>query len=655
MWIDNDPRLSAADVIVNPNVPILLKEESVPVDGVYKMFQFADARRLVTKTGLNVASVCSYILLRVRHVNNADPYIRTVFPDVACAAFRRASRIYSGIMKLPQTPPVEVRRWLIEELKAGVPRNYMGKSIFGLQSKLFCFIFKFFEVPSSLKYYNADICNAQPSLLYTSSDITDEQRSQLRILGDIHHHRERVISDLMRGLNVRVKPALCRGNIKVLIVAAMGQMSFQTFLEESERSLSAGPRNDAYTNAIEMYNFIREDAVAYSTFLEIIFPDACEWIRHNRSNFVGSLIRRYSNILERRLVDRECARDQTFRDEGRMPIDGQKSVLGNEHDGWGVLAKNLEMPRNVIVAHGSGEITIVYTPQPATVQSLCQNVNEYLQEHGYSVILSMEPARLLPAQHFIILMRNCITYFRDGRARAQDSQVTTLLSALLEGMATATSTEIEVFDTGRLYVSKRSSGNDALTRLVRDLLKTFFGRRRQTSWREDTLFFEPIAPAGSDAYINARTSNVLNHLSAVNLGPRDWDSDDKLLCRDGWYYDYVAQSWFRNTLRTRLFRVCGKTRSQLDDLTDMPQALRDLIATFWAAVGNFEVTSGVSVGNESEIDDSSVRNAFELVMAHDQTQWFKVQYLQQLHSDIKIYYTNFVCMNEYQILKLLKQ
>ena len=41
MWIDNDPRLSAEDVIVNPNVPILLKEESVPVDGVYKMFQFA--------------------------------------------------------------------------------------------------------------------------------------------------------------------------------------------------------------------------------------------------------------------------------------------------------------------------------------------------------------------------------------------------------------------------------------------------------------------------------------------------------------------------------------------------------------------------------------------------------------------------------------
>jgi hypothetical protein len=72
-------------------------------------------------------------------------------------------------MKLGTVPPLDVHDWLEAELRDGVPRNLMGKSIFGLDHKIYRYLFRVFDLSGELRLYNEDIINAQATILCSSA------------------------------------------------------------------------------------------------------------------------------------------------------------------------------------------------------------------------------------------------------------------------------------------------------------------------------------------------------------------------------------------------------------------------------------------------------------------------------------------------------
>ena len=93
---------------------------------------------------------------------------------------------------------------------------------------------------------------------------------------------------------------------------------------------------------------------------------------------------------------------------------------------------------------------------------------------------------------------------------------------------------------------------------------------------------------------------MLKNLSQVTRAPRDATAKHKLLCKDGWYWDYGLKAWVQNSIDARLWRVAGKTRAQLDDRELVPDDLRELIATFWAEVGRYEQAGGKNINDDDE-------------------------------------------------------
>ena len=182
---------------------------------------------------------------------------------------------------------------------------------------------------------------------------------------------------------------------------------------------------------------------------------------------------------------------------------------------------------------------------------------------------------------------------------------------MLEDIACKVGSEVEIFERDLLRVASSDAQQDPLFRMVQELLKKLFGKASFQSWREDgrEVFFEPVEPSGQDAFINDRKNYLLKNLSQVVRTPRDANAKHKLLCKDGWYWDYALKVWVRNTVDDRLWRVSGKTRVQLDDRELMPDDTRELIARFWAAVGRYELAGGKNINDQDDHDKTEVTAA----------------------------------------------
>ena len=296
-----------------------LRVEAVDFDGVCKFFQFASTRLLTDQHGRLLAKVCVHVRQRARR-SNGDPHIRVVVIDKPCRAFQERSRVYSGLMRVSTLPPLPIRRFMLDELKAGVPRNFMGRGVFGLGSKIYRYIWRHFGPP--LMYFNADIRNAQPSLLYTAPILDDTMRARLPTIAENVNGRDGIMQRVLGGLNTRVSPQLGEGDVKTLVIAAMGQASLQKYMQDTCRPVF-GPMNDDFREAVEILEHIKAEAVGLAEFIAAAFPSAAEYVRTHTDNWVGSLLRRYCNVLERRVVDRAYQDDVVAAGSGSRPRNGQ--------------------------------------------------------------------------------------------------------------------------------------------------------------------------------------------------------------------------------------------------------------------------------------------------------------------------------------------
>ena len=242
-----------------------------------------------------------------------------------------------------------------------------------------------------------------------------------------------------------------------------------------------------------------------------------------------------------------------------------------------------------------------------------------LQEALHGEAIPRTPSGIMPGHEFMWLLQNCTGYFAKGptRVRGFTGEISKLLACMLEDTACKVGAEVEIFERGLLRVASRDAEQDPLFRKTQELLKVLFGKARFQGWQEGRkILFEPVEPSGQDAFINERKNYLLKNLSQVTRAPRDATARHKLLCKDGWYWDYGLKAWVQNSIDARLWRVAGKTRAQLDDRELVPDDLRELIATFWAEVGRYEQAGGKNIDDDDEHDKTAVTAAYDAVLLH---------------------------------------
>ena len=289
--------------------------------------------------------------------------------------------------------------------------------------------------------------------------------------------------------------------------------------------------------------------------------------------------------------------------------------MDTQHDGYGLLAHGVDFPGSRDIRLESGmQVTMVYKREASDFDEIMRAC-----QARYGGVQRV-PATIMDGHGFINLLENCTKYFQDGpnMVRNYTGEVSSLLACILEDSANKCGREVEIFENGRLYVAANDAEQDALFRRVQRVLKVTFGRAKFDTWNERASepFYEPAPPSGQDAFINERKNYLLRNISQVVRPPRDADAKHRLLCRDGWYWDYQLKKWLPNSIITRLWRVCGKTRAQLDDYELVPTELRDLIAHFWAEVKRFEDAGGQNIDEDSVVDGVAVNAAYAAILGH---------------------------------------
>ena len=408
-WTEQDPRHDLSGVYGEDRSAegdIHLRFEAVEYDGACKFFQFASTRRLVDKRGRFLARICSQVNQRIR-ARETDPHIRVVIVDVDCPAFRARTRVYSGLMRMSPVPPMTVRQWMQDELAAKVPRNAMGKSCFDLGGKIYKYIWRMFGPP--LVYINSDLENAQPSILYAA--MTAEERAESPVLCRNVLHQEAFVVDLLRQLNLRVRPPLSRSDVKTLIIAAMGQASFQKFLADNARE-PFGPITAEYTEGVETYKALKTETVRIAEVLGNREPEAREYTMTRSHNWVGSFIRRYCNVVERELVEKGAPLHAHRSRRARPDVPGGCVLMDTQHDGWGTLMYSEDWDGQVgvptteqLIVPGVDHTFVIKREAEAA------DFRKVLQESLRGDPIPRTPSGIMPGHEFMWLLRNCFVYF----------------------------------------------------------------------------------------------------------------------------------------------------------------------------------------------------------------------------------------------------
>ncbi len=552
MWLTMDSRTSLDGIYDTLNISEYnLMLEAVEIDGVAKFFNLVGARHITDWYGRSIAKVCVIVMQRVRHITT-DPHIRVVKIDKMCKVFEQPSRVYGGIMRIAVVPPMPIRVFLQHELRSKIPRNMMGKSIFDLNSKIYRYLWRQFSEP--MRYINADICNAQPSLLFTSPVLTASDRVRIPTIAANYNDRDGMNESILQGLNTKVKPPLTSGHIKTLVIAAMGQASLTKYLKDINRSIG-GANNADYDGAVVMYDSLKQESFVLAEIIAGHFPEAAARCRLG-SNWVGSLLRRYANVLERRVVDMSTS--NLDRTPVSRPVATERILLDTQHDGFGALSRtSFAWPeyQDINLQYSNWTVRMKYKTEGNDFETAVVAIIAALQDLGYLDPLSRTPSMIMSGEHFLMLFRNCINYFNTGATtvRVQSGEISRLLACCLEGTACKTRGEVEIFDNFRLYVAANNdAATDILFRKVQKLLAMLFGKIRLQTWNDHvgSPFFEPIPPCGCDEFIAARKTYCLRNLSQMNRSARDANAKNKLLTRDGHYWDYVLKCWMRNSSST---------------------------------------------------------------------------------------------------------
>ena len=142
MWTNADNRPDFAIPSEHEYGAVILRRSPVDLGGLYHAFTYIEMRGMHDKLGRPYARVCNEIQKRIRGPQH-QPVIHEVFDDKPCEYFGRHTRMYSGIAHMPSVPRGDIALFLEHELRAGIPRAMMGKSIFDLQSKLYRIITNF--------------------------------------------------------------------------------------------------------------------------------------------------------------------------------------------------------------------------------------------------------------------------------------------------------------------------------------------------------------------------------------------------------------------------------------------------------------------------------------------------------------------------------
>ena len=433
---------------------IHLKFEAVDYDGVCKFFQFAVTRRLVDRRGRLLASICSQTNQRIR-ARDTDPHVRVVVVDMECPAFNAPTRVYSGLMRLNTVPPTTVRHWMKDELVAKVPRGAMGKSCFDLGGKIYKYIWRMFGPP--FVYINTDVENSQPSILYAA--LTPEQRDENPVLRSNVLDRETFILTLLRQLNSRVRPPLIRSDVKTLIIASMGQASFEKFLSDNGRELF-GPTTAEHTQGVETYCALKSETVRIAEILANIYPEAKEYTMAHSENWVGSFIRRFSNTIERELVEAGIRADARPSRHSRPLVPGTSTLLDTQHDGWGQLMFSVDWRG----ASTTTELTLPGLNHTFTLKREAEaaDFQKVLQEALHGEAIPRTPSGIMPGHEFMWLLQNCTGYFAKGptRVRGFTGEISKLLACMLEDTAGKVGAEVEIFERGLLHVASSDAQQD---------------------------------------------------------------------------------------------------------------------------------------------------------------------------------------------------
>jgi len=404
----------------------------------------------------------------------------------------------------------------------------------------------------------------------------------------------------------------------------MGQQSLQSFLSEAQRDI-VGPPCPEFDAAVQTTLGFAADGRTFAGWIRAAYPDAAQRNEDRRPrNPVGSLLRRFCNVHERAIVDhrRELIGSQSF---GRRPIsaaDGPR-ILDTQHDGT-TLFSWCELPESFqVVVPGFGDPVSFSRKQTCNgIGGMMDEIRSALVDDGRRMPLAdVARSRGCESAHdFLNRLVDTIGYFNEHREGAFNAEVASVVAALIESDIGISNTEIEVFLKGRIHVMPRAQGGprDALLMKVVDTLYATYGRLRYQTYRETTAYFSPMGSIGNLGFQNTIAAGVQPRLNVGGILPRDGMSKDKLLTRDGWYWDFKAKSWIQNTKDTRLYRVCGRTRAELDDDNLCPPDLQELIRELWSAVGVCETSA-------SEEAYHAMCEAYEAVKVHPKSVFFRNQ------------------------------
>lgn len=222
-------------------------------------------------------------------------------------------------------------------------------------------------------------------------------------------HRSRVLEQRLAECNLVITPPLETANVKKFYLAAMAAKPFTASVAAAGRTFIV-PRSDARVRTLEQW-FKDARSAAEVLAAGIVHregPAAGVLMVHARDRGkdpVACLNRRYSNTLERRVVDMGMASLCSEFDapgSSLMPHDEMPMrLLDTEHDGfsylrWFVGSPNLGEMRGTAERQLFDATHCVFSVEVAEIStaSFAQSLDSWLGEKGLPQIASMQPSRV---------------------------------------------------------------------------------------------------------------------------------------------------------------------------------------------------------------------------------------------------------------------
>ena len=472
--------------------------------------------------------------------------------------------------------------------------------------------------------------------------------------------RDDALQDTLRLFGELVSPAPTRDLVKKFYLASMADIRLDRFLLKSGRTVS----DPLHRHRIEeLGRSVRRGAEVFVALIVRKYPDACRLILNyageNGKDFVGCVLRRYSNILERRAIKsymHQVTEMQFGRTtDERRTLDGWPANYGftlieTAHDGVDMLGQtaNLNNLRRIQIG-----VTFKVEERTPSIESLNDQLSSWCKEKcvqidPYSVNLACQ---LPDPMEFLRKLEYITAQFLLGAAavNANTGYLDELLAALVEADVACDGMNIFTFMDGRIQKTKRNSvsSHDCMTKMVAATLETFFGRMRHAveDRRHDgdieLAHFIHRSPSGCRSWQRMRAQEICMDLNVSSAQPRmDANAEDTFTTLDGWVYSFPTKTWCRNSLRMGMMRTSGKTRSEIEDLNPVHKSL---ITTLWAALQRFEANGGKTLVGESEASQEEVLTAVDALLASEHCRWFK--YLVQTcnNIDVALYLVKVAC------------